>query len=440
MDATLFDQLEQTVRTAGPAAAIDKLGEELKARKDYGGLFYTLLMKKRFELGVSPVATGSNQDLPASVQKAFEDGIAEAARTVGSLYLQERQIPQAWGYFRMLNETRPIAEALNKLELDDNMDVQAIIDIAFHQGVAPGKGFDWVLQRFGICSAITVMGGELPFSPEVRAACSRKLIHTLHHELLERLRAEIQRVQNLTAPGTTVRDLIQGRDWLFADDFYHIDLSHLNSVVQMATQLEKCEELELTRDMCAYGMKLSPRFRYQSDPPFDDQYADYDKYLAVLTGEDVEGGLTHFRAKVEANDPKTAGTFPAEIYVNLLMRLGREQDALEAVRKYIAPLGEVRLSCPNLVELVQQTKRYDVLAEVAREQGHAVNFVAGLIAGRPIEPRAEVAPLAKPPRRPRVIRTKPRAKPNHQPKVARTKRSTKPVRKPKVARTKRRSK
>jgi hypothetical protein len=440
MDATLFDQLEQTVRTAGPAAAIDKLGEELKARKDYGGLFYTLLMKKRFELGVSPVATGSNQDLPASVQKAFEDGIAEAARTVGSLYLQERQIPQAWGYFRMLNETRPIAEALNKLELDDNMDVQAIIDIAFHQGVAPGKGFDWVLQRFGICSAITVMGGELPFSPEVRAACSRKLIHTLHHELLERLRAEIQRVQNLTAPGTTVRDLIQGRDWLFADDFYHIDLSHLNSVVQMATQLEKCEELELARDMCAYGMKLSPRFRYQSDPPFDDQYADYDKYLAVLTGEDVEGGLTHFRAKVEANDPKTAGTFPAEIYVNLLMRLGREQDALEAVRKYIAPLGEVRLSCPNLVELVQQTKRYDVLAEVAREQGHAVNFVAGLIAGRPIEPRAEVAPLAKPPRRPRVIRTKPRAKPNHQPKVARTKRSTKPVRKPKVARTKRRSK
>jgi hypothetical protein len=382
MDATLFDQLEQTVKIAGPAAAIDKLADELKARKDYGGLFYTLLMKKRFELGVSPIATGSNQDLPAAVHQVFEDGIADAARTVGQLYLNEGQIPQAWGYYRMLGETGPVADALNKLELGDDADAQAIIDIAFHQGVAPIKGFDWVIQRFGICSAITVMGGDLPFPPDVRAACSRKLIRTLHHELLERLRAEIQRVQNFAPTGSTVRELIEGRDWLFADDFYHIDLSHLNSVVQMSTQLDKCEELELTRELCAYGMKLSPRFRYQSEPPFEDQYADYDKYLAILTGEDVEGGLAHFRAKIEANDPKTAGTFPTEIFVNLLMRLGREEEALEVVRKYLAPLGELRLSCPSLVDLVQKTKRYDVLAEAAREQGHAVNFVAGLIAGR----------------------------------------------------------
>ena len=380
MDATLFDQLEKTVKTAGPVAAVDKLAVELKAKKDYGALFYTLLMKKRVELGVSPIATGSNTDLPASAHRAFEDGIAEAARTVGKLYLDEGQIPQAWGYYRMLGETGPVAEALEKLELDDTMDAQAIIDIAFHQGVAPNKGFDWVLQRFGTCSAITVMSGESQFPPEVRVACSKKLIRTLHHELMERLKGEIQRVQNFAPSAKSVRELIDGRDWLFNDDFYHIDLSHLNAVVQMATQLEKCEELELTRDLCAYGKKLSPRFRYQSEPPFEDQYADYDRYLAILTGEDVEGGLAHFRAKVEANDPATMGTFPTEIYVNLLLRLGRDQEALEVVRKYIAPLGDVRLSCPNLVELCQQTKRYDVLAEAARAQGNVVNFVAGLIA------------------------------------------------------------
>lgn len=380
MDATLLDQLEQTVKQAGPTAAIDKLCAELKARKDYTNLFYALLMKKRVELGVSPVATGSNQDLPPAVHREFEEGIGEAARTVGQLYLEEGQIPQAWGYFRMLGEKEPVAEALDKLELDDTMDAQSIIDIAFHQAVLPIKGFDWVLKRFGICSAITSMGGDLPFSPEVRAACSKKLIRTLHGELVERLRGEIQKAQNFAPTAKTIRELIAGRDWLFADDFYHIDLSHLNSVVQMATQLEKCEELELARDLCAYGMKLSPRFRYQSDPPFDDQYADYDKYLAILSGEDVEGGLAHFRAKVEQHDPKTAGTFPTEIYVNLLLRLGRKEEALDIVRKYLTPLGDVRLSCPNLVELCQQTKRYDVLAEVAREQGNAVNFVAGLIA------------------------------------------------------------
>jgi hypothetical protein len=380
MDAALLDRLEQTFKTSGPLPAIEKLAAELKAQKDYASLFYTLLMKKRVELGVSPIATGSNTDLPAGAHRAFEDGIAAAARTVGELYLADGQIPQAWGYYRMLNEPAPVAAALEKLELDDSMDVQAIIDIAFHQGVAPSKGFDWVLQRFGTCSAITVMSGELPFTPEVRAACSKKLIRTLHTELVERLRAEIERVQNFAPTAKTVRELIEGREWLFNDDFYHIDLSHLNSVVQMATQLEKCEELELARDLCAYGKKLSPRFRYQSEPPFEDQYADYDKYLAILTGEDVEGGLAHFRAKVDANPPATMGTFPTEIYVNLLLRLGRTEEALGAVHTHLAPLGDVRLSCPNLVELCQQTKRYDVLKDAARTQGNPVNFLAGLIA------------------------------------------------------------
>jgi hypothetical protein len=427
MDAALFDQLQHTLDTAGPAAAIDTLAEELKARKDFAGMFYALLMKKRHELGVSPISTGSNQDLPAEAHRAFEDGIAQAARTVGHLCLAEGLIPQAWGYFRMLGENAPVADALNKLELNDDMDAQAIIDIAFHQGVAPIKGFDWVLARFGICSAITVMGGDLPLPAEIRADCSRKLIRTLHRELVDRLRAEIERVQNITPTGQTVRELVEGRDWLFADDFYHIDLSHLNSVVQMATQLEKCDELALARDLCLYGMRLSPRFRYQAEPPFDDQYADYDKYLAIFTGEDVEGGVAHFRAKVEAHPPASAGTFSTEIFVNLLMRLGREEEALDVVRKYISPLGEMRLSCPNLVELVQQTKRYDVLAEVAREQGHAVNFVAGLIAGLPVQARVEPAPARKPrsapkPKRPvkSVKKAKAvKAKPNHKAKARR---------------------
>ncbi len=450
MDATLFDQLQQTMDAAGPAAAIDTLAAELKARKEYAPLFYTLLMKKRYELGVSPIATGSNQDLPEGVQRAFEDGIAAAARAVGQLYLDEGQIPQAWGYFRMLGETKPVADALDMLKLDDSMDAQAIIDIAFHQGVLPVKGFDWVINRFGLCSAITVMGGgELPFSAEVRAECSKKLIRALHGELMERLRAEIERVQGIRPTGTTVRELIEGRDFLFSDDFYHIDLSHLNSVVQMATQLDKCDELAMTRDMCAYGMKLSPRFRYQSEPPFEDQYADYDKYLAIFTGEDVEGGIAHFRAKVTANDPATAGTFSTEIFVNLLMRLGRESEALDVVSKYIAPLGDVRLSCPNLVELVQKTKRFDVLAAVAREQGNAVNFVAGLIAGRPPEPKVETptpelkaktTSRMKPVRRTKARSPKRLAKANHKPKTATAKVAAKSTRKAKPVRIKMRRK
>jgi hypothetical protein len=381
MDPKLYDELQQTLRQRGPAQAIEQLCADLRARKDYASLFYALLMKKRFELGVSPVPTGSNQDLPATAHQAFEEGIRGAARTVAELYLGDGQIPQAWAYYRMLGETAPIADALAKVELRDDEDCQPLIDIAFHQAVLPEKGFDWVLKRYGICSAITTLsGGELPFPPEVRAGCVRKLVRALYSELVDRLKNEIARQQGFEPTATTVSELIQGRDWLFGEDYYHIDLSHLNATVQMASQLDGGEELRLARELCAYGKRLSPRFRYQSDPPFEDQYVDYDKYLSILTGEDVEGGLAHFRAKAENADPDTIGSYPAEVLVNLLVRLGRNEEALETARRFLAPLGEQRFSCPSVVELCQKTGRYDVLAEVAREQGHAVNYVAGLIA------------------------------------------------------------
>ncbi len=103
--------------------------------------------------------------------------------------------------------------------------------------------------------------------------------------------------------------------------------------------------------------------------------------MSTLTGEDVEGGLAHFHKKADEADPETVGTFPAEVLVNLLVRLERPKEALAVARKHLAKLGDQRLSCPSIVDLCNLTKDYQTLAEVAREQGNAVNFVAGIIAG-----------------------------------------------------------
>src|SRR5262249_39011965 len=152
--------------------------------QDYASLFYALLMKKRHELGMSPVATGSNQDLPPEVHQRFEEGIRAAAITVGNLYLEAGQIPQAWGYFRMLGETDPVFQALDRHQPKEDEDAHPLIDIAFHQGVHPRKGFDWILDRYGICSAITTLGGaDLPFEPEVKHYCIKRLVRCLHGEL-----------------------------------------------------------------------------------------------------------------------------------------------------------------------------------------------------------------------------------------------------------------
>src|SRR5581483_1017161 len=98
MTPAAFDELEKTIAAQGPMAAIDRLCQRLREDKDFGGLFYALLLKKRQELGVHPVPTGPAADLPEEHHAAYEDAIREAGRLVGRLYLEENNIPQAWAY------------------------------------------------------------------------------------------------------------------------------------------------------------------------------------------------------------------------------------------------------------------------------------------------------------------------------------------------------
>src|SRR5437870_3837572 len=145
MDPEVFDELQQTLARSGAPAAIEQLCATLRERKDYANLFYALLLKKRHELGVSPVPTESAQALPADKHAPYEEGIREAGREVGQLYLQQGDIPRAWMYFRMLGEPEPVARAIEHHQLGDGEDSQQVIEIAFHQGVHPHKGFDWIL-------------------------------------------------------------------------------------------------------------------------------------------------------------------------------------------------------------------------------------------------------------------------------------------------------
>ncbi len=383
MEPKLYDDLQRAIETDGAQVAIDKLCDHLRESKDYTSLFYALLMKKRQELGVSPMPTGPAQDLPAEMHGPYEDAIREAGREVGQLYLKEGNIPEAFTFFNMLGEIAPVAEALEKLDLPEDEDCQPVIEIALNHGAHPKKGFDLIVDRYGICSAITTLSG-MQFPPgheEFRDHCIKKVIRTLHDELTERLKSDITQQQSFEPTAKTVPELIEGRDWLFAEDMYHVDVSHLSSVVQFATNLGQCEELDLARQLCKYGEKLSGRFQFPSDPPFENQYVDYGVYLDVLAGEKVDEGIAHFRKKAEDADPDEIGTFPAEVLVNLLLRIGRKDQALEVARQFLKDAdSDIQLSCPPLLELCQQTNNFAVLAEVARENDNPVHFLAGLIA------------------------------------------------------------
>lgn len=382
MNPEAFDELERTLTAEGPGAAIERLCARLREWKDYNSLFYALLLKKRHELGVSPVPTGSSQDLPDSAHAPYEDAIREAARLVGRLYLDAGDLPQAWLYFRMIGEPEPVREALEKHQPGEDEDVQGLIHIAYYEGAHPRKGFDWILQRSGICNAITTLGSmEVSQAPEVRRHCLRGLVRALYNELRDRLGADIAQRSGEAPEGATVRELLNGRDWIFEEDYAHVDVSHLSAVVQMSTHLDACPELHLVRELCAYGRRLRSPLSYAGDPPFEELYPAHDLYLAALAGDKADETVAYFRDQAEKADPETVGTYPAEVLVTLLLRLERPAEALAVARRYLAAADSRRLSCPSITELCQKANDYRTLAEVAREQGDPVHFVAGLIAG-----------------------------------------------------------
>jgi hypothetical protein len=386
MDKTLFDDLQQQLTTSGTEAAVDRLCDVLREQKDYNNLFYALLMKKRCQLGVNPIPTLPATQLPKEVHPQFEEAIRHAARTVGELYLGDGNIPSAFPYFNMLGESGPVAEALDRYrptENDEHLD--ATVNIAYHQGVNPRRGFDLILDRYGLCSAITTLGGgQFPHGAEVRDYCIQRLVRALYEELRGRLIADITRQEGqMPDERTPVAELIQGRFWLFGDDLYHIDISHLGAVVQLSIHLSPdCPEFALARELCQYGERLSPRFQYASEPPFEKQYHDYGIYLSILGGENVDEGLNHFRQKVEGPDSGDVGTYPAEVLVNLLLRIGRADEALQVAGKYLVKVDERQLTCPGVVELCQRTGNYETLSRLAREHDNLVHYLAGLIAAR----------------------------------------------------------
>jgi hypothetical protein len=387
MDQSIFDELHRLTQSPNPRAAVDHLIAWLRERKDFTSLFYALLMKARLELGVSPIPTGAAKDLPEKVHGPYEEAIRAAGREVGRLCLGEGNIPQAWAYFRMLGEPGPVNEVLEKYQPGPDEDIQSLVQVAYYEGVHPRKGFEWILERHGICNSITTLSGsqELNHPADVRQHCIRRLVHALYGELRERLAGEIERREGKDPCSDNkqmrVTELMAGRDYLF-EEFAHIDVSHLSAVVQMSIQLEPGETLELARELCVYGDQLPKKLRYQAEEPFDDQYKDYGVYLAILAGDRVEEGIEHFRKKAANADPDLAGTYPAQVLVNLLIRLGRVDDAVGVSRQYLAAASGQQLTCPSLVELCQMAGNYRVLSETAREQGDTVHYLAGLLADR----------------------------------------------------------
>ncbi len=173
-----------------------------------------------------------------------------------------------------------------------------------------------------------------------------------------------------------------GRDWLFSDDSYHIDTSHLAAVVRFALIVTDLAFIALAVDLTEYGRRLAPRLQFDGPPPFQRVFDDHRVYLRALLGEEVDNAIAHFQAKLDSIDAGLGSdpTMPAQTLVNLLVRLGRLDLAIDVAADHLAGLPESAISCPTSAQLCQRANEPERLARIAREHGDLVDFTAGLLA------------------------------------------------------------
>ena len=385
---TVFLWIDQVLQNGNADAAFERLVERFRREKQYRQLFDARLMKKRWELGLPLVAQPTLADLPKEVQQSYQDGYVQAANEVGELYLADGDIPRAWTYFRALGNTKPVAEALETFVPPDSDTPEAqdllgsTIQLAFQEGVNPRKGFELILQHYGMCRAIT-MFSAYPHQ-DGRDESLRLLVRSLHGELVSNLKRAISNVEGKVPEDNAISALVSGRDWLFENNAQYTDSSHIVALLKLSGDLEDQECLKLAIEIADYGTHLGPMFQYQEDPPFDRVYEDRGTYLRALIGENVGGAVSHFEEKAERFDSERYGNGPAEVLVALLIRLERYREAIRVFRRYLMNFAPEDLACPSLLQLCQMAGDFEQLKQVAKEQSDPLSYMAALVQSRSI--------------------------------------------------------
>jgi hypothetical protein len=381
MNNEIFSEIEQLSSNDGAAAAIDKVVETLRSEKEYFSLFDALLLQKKHSMGLPVAQPTSLDDVPEEQRDEFEEAYVDAAREVGELLLADGKIPQAWPYFRTIRETEKVRAALDALDTRREADeeTEALIGVALYEGAHPVKGLEMMLRTHGTCNTVTAMDQQMQqLPPDDQKQASALLVRELYSDLCSVLNQEVQQRVAMTPPSDSLRELITGRDWLFDEANYHIDVSHLNAIVRFARAMDaSCPDLAKVIELAEYGTHLDEQFQYGGDAPFDDFYPAHVQFLKAIADDGRDEALAYFKEKLEAEPDHEDKQLIAYVLVDLLTRCGKLAEALEVAEPYLTDVEEA--SGFSFARLCRDADRLDTLQKVTRAKGDLVGYAAALV-------------------------------------------------------------
>jgi hypothetical protein len=376
-----FVTIEKARQASGPGAAIDELQRVLETRGELHRLFDAILLKKKFEMGLPLSRPTAFDSVPEDRQAEFEEAYIAAARRVGDAFLAENNIPQAWIYLRTIREPQGVAQALDRIVVDNGLpeNVDDLITVALYERAHPVKGLELMLQSRGTCNTISAFDQAVPqISADERIRGAELLVRHLYGELLQSVCRDIERRGEAKFTGKTLREAMAGRDWLFDDGNYHVDVSHLGSVVRFARFLTpESPELQTVLQLTEYGMRLSPQFQFPGDPPFDAYYPAHLHFFRILADDQRDAAVAYFHERLQTTADAEDRRLIAYVLVDLLILIGAKNEAVAVAKDFLSDLDES--SGFSFAQLCEDAERMDVYRETALGKGDLVGFTAALL-------------------------------------------------------------
>ncbi len=375
---TSFAELDRALSSGGVDALLAALAEQFAREDRLHELFDTRLMQARVKLGLPPVGSGPLDELPPEQRENVEQGYLAACQEIGQKLLAAGKLREAWMYLRPTGSTAEMAAAIRAADVDEDS-AEELIELALQEWIDPAYGFELLLESHGTCNSITVYDSQLVNESRiVQQSCAEQLVRHLHAELDRNIRAEINRREGREPDEMNLAGLVAERDWLFSDNNYHVDTTHLNSVVRIGQIVQEPAELSMLVDLCAYGLKLAKQFHFEGDAPFEQTFPTHTLFYNAQLGQNVDAALAFFRQRAETDDQLVIGTGPAEVYIVLLQRLGRWSEAIAASAKLLPPGTRTAGFASTLLELSKQARDFAALKTLCRERGDLLNYAAAL--------------------------------------------------------------
>lgn len=379
MSDSLFEQLQASMENGGVDAVLEQLITGLKEEKKYHELFEALKMQVRHSIGLPLLYGESGDELEESQRTALEDGLINACRQVGMGLLEEGRISEGYMYMRPVGDRQAVKELLDQVEAGDN-NIDELVEVLLQEGVDVERGFQIVLDSYGTCNSITTYETVVAHKSKTdQRKVAQLLLDHVHTELLNNVKSDIAQRSESEPKETTLESLVADREWLFGEHAYHIDTTHLASTTRFSRILEEEASLRKALDLTYYGRMLNSQFQYEGDEPFTDIYPDHALYYQALLGENIEEALTHFKRKANDVPRNQWGTLAVEVYIDLLNRVGRIDEAIAATAELIQPGERTGGLAPSLLELCEAKGDYSQLVESCRGANDVLGFATGLM-------------------------------------------------------------